>query len=75
MKISRVFSCSVAILKSHLSIKYIYNSHSPDIGEIPNPTLNAHKVQGGQDSLDALSCRSFSAKDPLIAGLFAENDL
>jgi len=27
-------------------------------------------LQGGEDSLDALSCESFSAKQPLIIGLF-----
>jgi len=27
-------------------------------------------LQGGQDSQDALSCRSFFAKEPLIIGLF-----
>ena len=27
-------------------------------------------VQGGEDSLDALSCRSFFAKEPCIIGLF-----
>jgi len=29
-----------------------------------------NKVQGGEDPQDALSCRSFSAKEPLIVGLF-----
>ena len=29
-----------------------------------------HVVQGGEDSQDALSCRSFSAKEPPIIGLF-----
>jgi len=28
-------------------------------------------LQGGEDSQDALSCRSFSAKEPLIIGLFS----
>jgi len=28
-------------------------------------------VQGGEDPKDALSCRSFSAKEPLIIGLFS----
>jgi len=27
-------------------------------------------VQGGEDSEDALSCRSFFAKEPLVIGLF-----
>jgi len=27
-------------------------------------------VQGGEDPLDALSCRSFFAQEPLIIGLF-----
>ena len=27
-------------------------------------------VQGGEDSLDALNCRSFSAQEPLIIRLF-----
>jgi len=29
-----------------------------------------YKIQGGEDPQDALSCRSFSAKEPLIIGLF-----
>ena len=33
-------------------------------------TILGASVQGGQGSLDALSCRSFSAKEPLIIGLF-----
>jgi len=32
--------------------------------------LYEHAVQGGKDSQDALSCRSFSAKEPLIQELF-----
>ena len=28
-------------------------------------------IQGGEDPSDALSCRSFSAKEPLIIGLFS----
>jgi len=30
------------------------------------------KIQGGEDPYDALSCRSFFAKEPLITGLFCE---
>ena len=33
------------------------------------------QLQGGEDSSDALCCSLFSAKDPLIIGIFAENDL
>jgi len=33
-------------------------------------TYNRRLLQGGKDSLDALSCRSFSAKERLIIGLF-----
>ena len=29
-----------------------------------------HVLQGGEDSSDAFSCRSFFAKEPLIMGLF-----
>ena len=29
-----------------------------------------YRVQGGEDSKDALSCRSIFAKEPLIIGLF-----
>ena len=32
-------------------------------------------VQSGKDPQDVLSCRSISAKEPLIIGSFAENDL
>ena len=33
-------------------------------------------LQGGEDSLDPLSCKSFSTKGPLNIGLFfAENDI
>jgi len=33
------------------------------------------EVQGEKDALDALSCRSLSAKEPLIIGLFCGNKL
>jgi len=34
-------------------------------------SVRAHfALQGGEDLFDALSCRSFSAKEPLITGLF-----
>jgi len=33
-----------------------------------------YDVQGGEDPQDALSCRSFFAKEPLIIGPFREND-
>ena len=29
-------------------------------------------LQGGEDSEDALSCKSFPAKEPVIIGLFCE---
>jgi len=37
--------------------------------------INPHKrhdscIQGGKDAEDAISCRSLSAKEPLIMGLF-----
>jgi len=32
-------------------------------------------IQGGEDPWDALSCRSFFAKEPLIIGLFGGNYL
>ena len=31
-------------------------------------------VQGGEDPQDALSCRSFSAKEPLIIGFFLRKE-
>jgi len=33
-------------------------------------TPKSTRIQGGEDPLDALSCRSFFAKEPLITGLF-----
>ena len=35
-------------------------------------SCHTSSIQGGEDSQDALSCRSFSAKEPLIIGLFFE---
>jgi len=32
--------------------------------------LFVESIQGGEDPYDALSCMSFSAKEPLILGLF-----
>ena len=34
------------------------------------PVVFIGVIQGGEDPLDALSCRSFFAKEPLIIGLF-----
>jgi len=34
------------------------------------PMLDFSALQGGEDTYDALSCRSFFAKEPLIIGLF-----
>ena len=32
--------------------------------------VESERLQGGEDPWDALSCRSFFAKEPLIVGLF-----
>jgi len=41
--------------------------------ETYNPSyIHWHEIQGGEDAEDALSCRSVSAKEPLIIGLFYE---
>ena len=46
-------------------------NHECDIGNQPQSKPKVWEtIQGGEDPLDALSCRSFSAKEPLITGLF-----
>jgi len=45
---------------------HTYTSIHKSLEQIELPA----KLQGGEDSWDALSCRSFSAKEPLIVGLF-----
>jgi len=40
------------------------------ICNLGDPMSLRHPVQGGEDQSDALSCKSFSAKEPRITGLF-----
>ena len=64
---SNAWIALLCILSTHVihrySIKWyhIYIFH---------PTIYGYVVQGGQDSYNALKCRSFFAKEPLIIGLF-----
>ena len=49
---------------------YIYIHICANIYNVFYFFLKATRVQGGEDPQDALSCRSFLAKEPLIIGLF-----
>ena len=51
--------CDISSSKPHGFEFSVFPSHLLRVG-----------VQGGEDPQDALSCRSFSAKEPLIIGLF-----
>ena len=63
--------------KPHPSQKYLYSLQTRSI--FPSPIIEGNqnpisitKGQGGEDPWDALRCRSLSAKEPLIIGLFCQ---
>jgi len=66
LKIIGLF-CKRAWLKRRYSAKETYDFKEPTNRSHP---IFDYVVQGGEDPQDALSCRSFYAKEPLIIGLF-----
>jgi len=58
------------------SQKYLYSLQTRSI--FPSPNIEKKKIpsitkgQGGEDTWDALSWKSVSAKEPLIIGLFCQ---
>ena len=42
--------------------------------EVPSTECKTEVLQGGEDALDALRCRSLFAKEPRIIGLFCGKD-
>ena len=74
--LSHVSRMSLACLSPMISLSFIFVFHNTCVCSIPYIHVCAlyHVLQRGQDPQDALSCRSFFAKEPLIMGSFAEND-
>jgi len=54
-------------IHNHTHIKFAAQAGTHHVGAI-----GEWDTQGGEDSLDDLSCRPFSAKEPLIIGLFRD---
>ena len=57
------------LLKIDLQFKASYEFPPPCTARLPG-SLDWFEVEGGEDSWDPLSCRSFSAKEPLNIGHF-----
>jgi len=55
-----------SFIEKDLQFKACYEFSPPCRADL----LDMYMIQGGEDSQDALICRSFFAKEPLIIGLF-----
>jgi len=59
------------VAQKYTHTQSVYNLSAPRI--MTQKISRTTRIQGGEDAQDALSCRSFFAREPLIIGLFCVN--